>query len=194
MTILGRLAAVFKATGGMTYTRRFQMTGYTNMKNLPKLITAILKTYERPEFQPKIKDGKVVETYCNFAAREIAGIMGYHKFAGKTANQLHDFLRSSSDWKEIDMEDAQFLANQGTLVFASLPASQMSGTHGHICVVRPGEEIYSARFRRKVPAVMNIGGQNFILRFKMKTGQVIDAGVNGAFTMIPKFFAWKDSL
>lgn len=164
------------------------------MKNLPKLLTAILRTYERPEFKPKIVDGQILETYCNYAARDIAGQMGYHKFAGKNADDLYLFLKTSHEWKEIEMSDAQFLANQGTLIFATLPSSLLGASHGHICVVRPGEEIHSANWNCKVPAVMNVGGQNYILRYKTKGGEDIEAGVNGAFKVIPKFYAWIESL
>lgn len=162
---------------------------------MPKLLNAILRTYERPEYRPKKNaEGKIIETYCNHAARDVAGHMGCHDFVGKTADQIYEFLQESPRWVEIPMKDAQYMANAGTLVFAILPSSKLGGRHGHICVVRPGEEIYSRKWKCNVPSVMNVGGQNFILRFKTGTGDVIEAGVNGAFTTMPKFYAWKDSL
>ena len=165
------------------------------MRNVGKLVQAILRAYERPEYRPK-KDaaGHITETYCNFAVRDVSGAMGCHDLENKTADQMYEFLKEAKSWKEIPVGDAQLAANRGTLVVAALPSSEMSARHGHICVVRPGEEIFSSKFKCLVPAVMNIGGTNFILRYPTGNGNTIEAGVNGAFRTMPKFFAWIDSL
>lgn len=181
-------------TGRITVTKELP-TGYITMRNVGKLVQAILRAYERPEYKPKVDEhGNIKTTYCNFAVRDIAGAMGCHDFEAKTADQISDFLKDSKNWKEIPVEDCQLAANRGTLVIAAQHSSEMNASHGHVCVVRPGEEIYSAKFKRNVPSIMNIGGQNFILRYQVKDGAAIEAGVNGAFRTLPKFYAWIDSL
>lgn len=194
MSLLDIARRVLKGTGPISITTELP-TGYTNMRNVGKLIQAILRAYERPEYRPK-KDaaGNILTTYCNFAVRDVSGAMGCHDLENKTADQMYDFLVESKNWKEIPMGDAQLAANRGTLVIAALPSSEMNARHGHVCIVRPGEEVHSAKFGGLVPAIMNIGGQNFILRYTTRDGEAIEAGINGAFRTQPKFFAWIDSL
>lgn len=194
MKILDIARRALKGTGQISITKDLP-TGYTNMRNVGKLVQAILRAYERPEYRPK-KDasGNIVTTYCNFAVRDISGAMGCHDLENKTADQMYEFLKDSKSWKEIPMNDAQLAANRGTLVVAALPSSEMDARHGHVCVVRPGEEVHSSKFGGPVPAIMNIGGQNFILRYTTRDGTSIEAGMNGAFRTLPKFFAWIDSL
>lgn len=169
---------------------------YTNptMRNLPKLNQAILRAYERPEYKPKIANGKIVETYCNAAARDVAGYMGCHDFSGLNADAQCKVMRESKDWREVQIKDAQYMANQGSLVFAALSSNELMETHGHICVIRPGEMIWSSHWNMEVPSCMNVGGQNFILWFKTGDGKLIEAGINGAFQKMPKFFTWVPSV
>lgn len=190
----GLTGAVFAYMRNPKISVRVGWTGYKTMKNLPKLITAVLEAYENPAFAPVVKDGKIVETFCNEAVQRVASKMGCEDFARMTADEICQFLAQKKGWQEVLMRDCQFLANQGTLVIAGLPAQTLGGAHGHVCVVRPGEQVWSEHWKSMVPAVMNIGGQNFILRFKMASGEVIEAGVNGAFQMIPRFYAWEASL
>ncbi len=194
MSLLDIARRVLEGIGTISITTDLP-TGYTNMRNIGKLIQAILRAYERPEYKPKRDpSGNITTTYCNFAVRDVAGAMGCHDFKEKTADQIYDFLKETTHWKGIPMSDAQLAANRGSLVVAILPSMEMSAQHGHICVVRPGEEIYSAKFHGPVPSVMNVGGQNFILRYTTKEGTALEAGINGAFRTLPKFFAWIDSL
>ncbi len=193
MTISGKLTSVIKAIGGINISHGLP-TGYTTMRNLPKLVQAILRAYERPEYKPTIVDGKITVTHCSEAARDIAGYMGCHDFAAKNADAQYGFMKDSKEWREIEMKDAQFLANEGTLIFAALPSNQLMAAHGHICVVRPGEEIWSSHWNKKVPSVMNVGGQNFVLWFRTSDGTQIEAGLNGAFRTEPKFFAWVPTI
>lgn len=164
------------------------------MKSLPRLMTAILTVYENPKYAPTVVEGKITVTHCNDAVRDAAGFMECHDFAGMNADEIYEFMGSGRGWKEVLMRDAQFLANQGSLVVAALPSHALDAAHGHVCIVRPGEEIWSEHWKSSVPAIMNVGGQNFILRFRTSTGEYIQAGVNGAFQIIPKFFAWEASL
>lgn len=196
MKLWETLKRVISGTNGMSVSMPIQGTGVRvhKMRNLPKLIQTIIRVYENPAYAPVIKDGKVEKTFCNFAIRDICGTLGYHAFEGMLADQIYAHMRKSQDWVKIEMKDAQFLANQGTLVIAALPSVMLDAAHGHVCVVRPGEDIYSSKWDARAPVCINIGAQNFILRFKTSDGKFIEAGVNGAFSKQPYFFAWKDSL
>ena len=194
MSLLAIARRVLTGIGPISISKELP-TGYTNMRNVGKLVQAILRAYERPEYRPKKNPaGEIIETYCNYAVRDVSGAMGCHDLENKSADQMYEFLMESKSWKEIPMGDAQLAANRGTLVVAALPSSEMEARHGHICIVRPGEEVHSAKFGGLVPAIMNIGGQNFILRYSTRDGTWIEAGINGAFRTLPKFFAWVDSL
>jgi hypothetical protein len=193
MTFLDVLTRAIKGIGGISISHGLE-TGYNNLKNHAKLTQAILRAYERPEYKPSIIDNQIVKTHCSEAARDIAGYMGCHEFADKNADSQYDLMKSSTEWREVPMSDCQFLANAGTLVFAALPSALLGGEHGHICVIRPGEEVWSSHWNAKVPSVMNVGGQNFILWFRTSQGTQIEAGLNGAFRSMPKFFAWVPTL
>jgi len=164
------------------------------MRNLPRLVQSIIRVYESPAYRPRIDEkGNVLTTYCNFAIREIAGSLGYHAFEGMMADQIYDHMKRSQDWAKVEMKDSQFLANQGSLVIAALPSGKVNAKHGHVCVVRPGEEVYSSKWKKKVPVVLNIGQTNFLLFYKSQD-DIIEGGVNCAFKNEPEFFAWRDSL
>lgn len=155
------------------FKRRFSWTGYKNMKNLPLLLDAICEAYNNPSFLPR--EGK---TYCNMASNSIALKMGCGDLAGRVANDIYDYMSASPNWSETPFDKAQFLANQGTLVFAA----RKDSPHGHICVVMPGNEKFSGKWG-KVPTVMNIGKDVFIGK-----------GVSWAFSELPKFYSWRPSL
>lgn len=164
------------------------------MKSLPKLITGILQAYENPDFRPIIVDGKVTQTFCNKAVQHIANTMGCQDLDHFDADEMCQFFLQFKGWQEVKMRDCQNLANQGTLIVAALPSQALNQPHGHVCVIRPGEQVWSEHWKSMVPAVMNIGGHNFILRFSTGPGEAIEAGVNGAFQIIPHFYAWEASL
>jgi len=164
------------------------------MRNMAKLMTGLLEAYENPDFRPVIQDGKIVKTYCNEAVQHVARVMGCNDFDHLTADEICQFLAQRKGWKEIMMRETQFLVNEGSLVIAGLSSQNLGAAHGHVCVLRPGEQVWSEHWKSMVPAVMNVGGQNFILRFRTSGGEYISAGINGAFQMIPRFYAWEASL
>jgi hypothetical protein len=133
------------------------------------------------KYQPVIQDGKIVTTFCNYFSCDVALKLGCRDLwddvrkAPKMANAIYDFLVTSKDWSEVQMSAVQAFANQGYLVVAS----EKTGEHGHICVVRPGVEQDSHRWV-KVPSVVNVGQDNFIGK-----------GLNWAFSELPKFFFWR---
>jgi len=191
--IIGALRA-FAKSPSFSISYDITGTGYVNKKSLGKLMTGILTAYENPKYAPTIVDGKVTVTHCNDAVRDVAGFMDCHDFAGMNADEIYAFMEAGKGWKEVLMRDAQELANEGSLVVAGLPSRVLDEAHGHVCVIRPGEVVWSEHWKSSVPSVMNVGGQNFILRFKTSDGSFIEAGINGAFQIIPKFFAWEASL
>lgn len=99
-------------------------------------------------------------SFCNFSVQHVAGRMGYDKLKNMVANQVVDFLRRSSDWQKVEMSEAQGLANDGRLVVAGAQAEP----HGHVVVVRPGVEEYSAKWQAKAPKVSHVGGMSYIGR------------------------------
>lgn len=143
------------------------------MKNVYKLIDCICTTYDT--YNTKEFDNSKGTTYCNYAAQDMAEKFGIHDFNGKLANEIIEFLGTSKDWSEIPLDKAQDMANQGTLIFATL----LNDPHGHICVVRPGVSKTSGHLGT-VPCVMNIGKDNFISK-----------GLNWAFATMPKLYGWR---
>lgn len=158
------------------------------MKNLIGLIDIICDTYDRQDLQPK--DGV---TYCNIACDAIAQAFGCKYLAGKTADEIFDFFKASEDWSETTMDKVQELANQGSLVFAIANSQMLSQSHGHICVIRPGLEKNSGKWI-KCPAVLNVGGENFIGRAKKGVLTMMPVGLNEAFVDVPKFYVYRKSL
>lgn len=216
---LNALAALIRRVLGtreVTFTKTFEWTGYRKMMDRNILIDAILTAYDNPFYKPVFREGKIVETFCNIAANEIAQKMGCddlfdheHK-RERTADEIYDFMASHSDsknpgtfsWQEIqcatlqpEFRDVafsaiQFQANSGNLIFAVQSSYNMGSEHGHICVIRPGVMKNSGKWG-KIPACMNIGGENFIALAQNGVMKGLPVGVNEAFIQLPRFFAWK---
>lgn len=162
----------------LSMTRSFTWNGYTrsNVKSVPRLVDAICEAYDR--YTSSQYNNKLGVTYCNLAAQDIAESLGCQDLEGKLANEMIDAIMNSREWSEVSMEKAQDLANQGSLVFATLKEMP----HGHICVVRPGQPKSSGKWG-DVPSVMNVGKDNFISK-----------GLNWAFADYPKIYVWRQSL
>lgn len=186
------------------------------MKDRNELIDAILTAYDNPSYHPVLQDGKVVTTFCNVAANEIAQKMGCTDLFDtvhqrpRTADEIYDFMVAHSDsknpdtfhWQEIqcgtlqpDFREVsfmaiQFQANSGNLIFAVQSSYNLSAAHGHICVIRPGVMRTSGKWG-KVPCCMNIGGENFIAIGQKGVMKGVPVGINEAFQQIPRFFAWR---
>lgn len=143
-------------------------------ENALKLIDACCSALEKPEFAPRNST-----TYCNQAVQYIATMMGCIEFsASMNANRMIDMMAQSEHFAEIPVENAQAYANNGSLVIAGLKAMP----HGHVCVIRPGKEIYSGKWMIKAPRIINVGGENFISR-----------SLSWAFKDIPKVYLWRES-
>lgn len=90
---------------------------------------------ENPDLQPRAG-----RTFCNMATYLIARGMGAPLGPlrdGKhiaMANQQAENLAAAKEYRAIDGDEAQQLANAGVLVIAVQPNP---GGHGHICTVRP---------------------------------------------------------
>lgn len=191
-----------------TYSTRFSWTGYTKrevttIRDRNVLIDAILTAYDNPAYQPLYKDGKLVETYCNIACNEIAEKYGCNDLKGKTADEICAFMESHpEEWqeilcaglsdgqKEVALLSVQMWANTGSLVFAIQSSYKLGGSHGHICVCRPGVMKVSGKWG-KVPAVCNIGRENFIAVGKSGIMKGEPVGLNEAFIELPRFFVWR---
>lgn len=153
------------------------------MKDLWTLIDACCEARDNPAFEPKVDDPNTPEneraTYCNMAVRHIANKMGYLGFMrNQLANEMIDQMAGSQQWQKVDMGIAQKLANTGCLVVAC----QRMLPHGHVAVVRPGNEGRSAKWGQ-VPKVVNIGVKNSI-----------GVGVNWVFpgSDKPDFYVWNE--
>lgn len=168
------LRICYRIGGGLEYS--FSATGGTgSMKDILSLLDAIHLPLLRPEYQPQPDSGV---THCNQYVNEVCTYYGYKSFDGLLANDMFDLIIKDPQWQETLMEKCQFLANQGSLVVAALKADP----HGHINVICPGKEKDSGRWGM-VPACANVGKEVFIGK-----------GINWAFSVMPRFFAWKPSL
>jgi hypothetical protein len=159
---------------GIRLKIKFSWTGYKKVsKDVFSLIDAINLAFSRPEFRPR--DGI---TYCNQFVTEVCTKYGFKGLEGLLANQMIDAIEKSQDWSIVDMSKCQELVNQGTLIIAGLKDEP----HGHVVVICPGKEKTSGRWGT-VPTCANIGKD---VR--------IGSGVNWAFSDLPKFYAWRQSL
>lgn len=193
-------------------SKGFKETGYTNMKDRNVLIDIILTAHENPAYEPVIVDGKVQQTFCNLFCNEVARGYGCTDFIDmeknrvRNADEIYDFVSShcgaNDDWEEIlcstlsetgrdiAFTAAQFWANSGTLVIAVANSTMLKAEHGHCCIIRPGTQKSSGKWG-KVPAVANVGGENFIALGKNGVMKGLPVGLNEAFKIIPRIFAWK---
>lgn len=126
-------------------------------------------------------------TYCNWFVGSVSKAVGCQDLwpngdpSPKLANEMYDILNKSTAWmKEIDGKMAQFHANQGCLVLA---AKKNPDGHGHICLIRPGQMVYSGHWNKSAPRCMNVGISVFI-----------DKTLAYAFETEPDYFVWLQSL
>lgn len=174
--MVGLIDALFALLPGHTISisERFNWTGYRKMsKDIFTLLDAINLPLCRPEYQP---GGGL--THCNAYVDDVSLALGWKGFAGLLANDIIDLLEKSDQWSEVQMEQCQFLANQGSLVIAGL----RDDPHGHVNIICPGNEKTSGRWK-KVPSCANVGKDIFIGK-----------GINWAFSDLPKFYAWRQLL
>lgn len=171
---LSALKGIFRERE-ISVTERIQWTGYQNMKNLPRLLSACYEGINNVEFRPT-QDGR---TFCNEFVNSVAVWMGYQDFEKMLANAMIDHMSSSPDWSVTPLEKAQFLANTGSLLIAGLKDEP----HGHVCVIAPGLETRSIHWSMSVPVCANVGKDVFIGK-----------GLSWAFRQVPMIYAWRQSL
>jgi hypothetical protein len=164
-------------------------TGYSQVRDVLTLIDAICDVYDNLAYEP-LPDGT---TFCNLAVQAVCGVMGYKEFAGLTADQIVAKMISSEDWSPVPFENAQNIANQGSLVVAGLDGASMNQAHGHVVIIRPGRTCYSGKWQQ-TPRCLNIGGENFIARAKRGPLKGLSCGLNEAFQELPKIYVWRQSL
>lgn len=142
--------------------------------NLMKVLDVLCEVYDNPQFRPRAG-----MTFCNLAVNTVCSKLGYQAFEGLFANEIVDIMEHSDKWITIPIGMAQTLANKGMVVIAG----EKKFPHGHIVVIRAGNEEYSQKWNIHVPKCMNIGENNFI-----------DKGVNWAFKDMPKFYLYIGDL
>jgi hypothetical protein len=177
LNVLGVLSALLRFIRSKELKIGFSIsasqTGWTNMKDWLKLLDSIHLAYNHPEYTPK--DGV---THCNQFVNEVCESLGYKSLDGKLANDICDILANDPTWSEITMDKCQDLANGGSLIIAGIKESG----HGHVNVICPGKKKTSGRWG-EVPTCANVGKENFIGK-----------GINWAFSDMPKFWVWRQTL
>lgn len=173
-------------------TVKTKWTGTNNMKDPNFLIKAQDTAWNDPAL--KARDGK---TFCNMSWLKVCQAVGCHDFdpaPGKepyVADELWWFFQrkeNAGKFLEKDLNDVQDLANRGALIAAVLPSWILKEVHGHIVSITPGEHVWSEGLQKFVPVCMNIATVALSSR---------KVGLNWAFPMkrvMPKFYAWKESL
>lgn len=170
---------------------RTTWTGWTSMRDVITLIDAICDAYDNQAYVP-LADGT---TFCNQGVAYVANAMGCKDFEGKNADEIVAFLAASGEWSPVPLEQAQEMANQGSLLVAGLDSKTLGQTHGHVCVIRPGRAVYSGKWTTNVcPRVLNIGSENFLARAKRGPLTNQPAGLNESFQPLPKIWVWRQSL
>jgi hypothetical protein len=79
---------------------------------------------------------------CSHAVCYVINQIADPKFGFLDANHVMDFLKSSSDWKQVKVDDGMTLANAGVVVVGGM---KQTG-HGHVIAIYPGEKIASGGY------------------------------------------------
>lgn len=137
-----------------------------NMAKNSELLDKLIAKYP-----PKVVDGNVVETYCNFALQEYAKSFGYDGFKGLNANEICEKAEADKAFAKDSAERATEHAKKGGFAFAG---KQYTG-HGHVAAVYPGPMVYSGSWGKFVPLLGNVGKKNGImatsLAFPIRLGE-----------------------
>lgn len=159
------------------------------MKNLIALFDAICSTYDRTDIAP-LPDGT---TFCNVAVQGVLNLMGCHDLDGMSADQMCAYFPMSPSWENIKtMDQAQEMANEGSILVAGLDSIALNQSHGHVCVIRPGLMCDSGKWGMTARC-LNIGGQNFLARGKKGPLTGMAVGLNEAFIPKPLMWVWVPS-
>lgn len=165
------------------------------MKNLPLLIEAISQARDNPAFEPRHDNAGNLITYCNEAVKSVLHFFGCKELDGLMASQMVEYMSSRPvTWKPIDIANAQFGANQGSVLIAGLAGKDLGAAHGHVCIIRPGLPKWSPSWNMSAPSCLNIGQQNFSGLYRLKNGVRIPAHLACAFPKPPQIYGWVPSL
>mgnify|MGYP007031184691 CR=1 FL=1 len=117
-------------------------------------------------------DGKVDETYCNFAVQKAARYYGYKLFDNKNANSITEYLELGlATWHKDNGLRAAYHAMIGGLAIAAKKYPK----HGHVAVIAPRPCEFSGSWGKEVPIVANVGKKNGFMKvseaFPVKDGE-----------------------
>lgn len=103
-------------------------------------------------------------TYCNMFTRTVCRWFGWTTFNTSDkdqAGEIHDYMFAHPEhWKKVSFDEAIQLALQGHLIIAA-QKEQTPPPTGHVAVVAPEQGMYSNKWKKVVPVVANVGGNNF---------------------------------
>jgi len=122
------------------------------------LIDACCEAYDRFSLSRDVTGDGIKETFCNLAVAYVCKQLGYHRLQGMVANQMVEFLKTSTDWESVPIQIAQDYANQGRLLIAG----QSNAPHGHVAVIRPGRAGKSKKWGVPSPKVCHVGASSCI--------------------------------
>ncbi len=152
--------------------------------SLMDAIGAAFDRYQKPTPNP---DGTFT-TYCNMSVCKVLLAMGSQELRNIDGTPLNadqmvaDMAAEAAAlgaWREIQMEDAQAVANAGGIVVAGMTSQQLNMKHGHVVVCRPGNAELSAKWAGMCPMVSHVGENSLI---------GIDASWAFPGTLRPRFF------
>jgi hypothetical protein len=132
------------------------------------IIQAQDQTRTDKAFQPKFNDdGTLNKSYCNTATYAIVKAangptdgLEYPNGVPAVANDAARYLPLSKAWDRVQPQDAQDLANQGTVVVG---VQSNPGGHGHMVTVRPEIVPGVSEMSGEAPLVNNVGRERNIL-------------------------------
>jgi|GEM_PF-3129952 len=127
-------------------------------------LKSILDTVrQQKDLRPQVDaEGHVLRTFCNLGLDRILGLYGAPRMVNRLnsqplmANDMIDFMRSSTRWERVDGSVACARASQGVLVVAAKGSDTANG-HGHVAAVYPAPAEMSGSWGKEVPMLNNIG-------------------------------------
>jgi len=115
-----------------------------------------------PTLQPEYtKDGVLIKTHCNQAARKGAQLFSCTEFDSLDllADDMYAIMKTNASgrWKVVTGQEATLHALSGGLAYAAMPGAALGETHGHITVICPLGMQPSGSLQKDVPVVANVG-------------------------------------
>ena len=135
--------------------------------SLMDAIGAAFDRYQKPVPHPGGPD----ETFCNMAVAKVLLALGSQELRNPDGTPLNadqmvskraSEAKAPGVWREIQMEDAQAIANAGGVVVAGMTSQQLNMKHGHVVVCRPGNAELSSKWSGMCPMVSHVGENSLI--------------------------------